>query len=76
MDRIWQPQIDRRICTGCGVCVAQCSTGALGQVGGKADLVNPDVCTYCAVCEDLCPVDAITLPYLICFAPGGAEPHA
>ena len=39
---------------------------ALGQVVGKANLVRPDACTYCLACEDICPVDAIELPFLIC----------
>jgi len=50
-------------------CIRACPVDALGQVEGKADLVRPDACTYCVVCEDICPVNAIELPFLICFAP-------
>ena len=32
---------------------------------GKASLIHPELCTYCATCEDICPVNAIELPYLI-----------
>lgn len=64
-DMQWMPQIDRERCTACGDCIASCPTNALGQVDGKAALVNPDRCTYCTVCEDICPVNAIELPFLI-----------
>jgi NAD-dependent dihydropyrimidine dehydrogenase PreA subunit len=31
----------------------------------KAMLTRPDLCTYCTACEDVCPVGAIELPFLI-----------
>jgi ferredoxin len=37
----------------------------LGWQAGKAALLHPELCTYCAGCEDICPVAAIELPYLI-----------
>lgn len=61
----WQPQIDKQRCTACGDCITQCPTQALGWQNGKATLVNPEVCIYCAACEDICPVGAIELPFLI-----------
>jgi ferredoxin len=63
----WLPKINRKRCTGCGDCIEICPTKALGQVDGKAQLVDADACTYCTVCEDVCPVNAIALPFLICF---------
>ena len=68
------PIIDRQRCTGCHLCVDLCPTDALGQIGGKADLVYPELCTYCSVCEDRCPEGAIALPFLIVFPtkPNGA----
>jgi ferredoxin len=65
-DPVWMPRINRSLCTGCGDCIAACPVDALGQIGGKADLIDPEACTYCTACEDLCPVGAIELPFLIC----------
>lgn len=39
---------------------------------GKAMLLYPERCIYCTFCEDICPVDAIALPFLIVFA--GRQP--
>jgi len=61
----WFPQINTTRCTGCGDCITQCPTGALGWDGGKASLIHPDRCIYCATCEDLCPTSAIELPFLV-----------
>ncbi len=61
----WLPQIDRTICTGCGDCITNCLTSALGWQNSKASLINPNVCLYEAKCEEICPVGAITLPFLI-----------
>lgn len=30
-------------------------------------LVRPELCTYCLACEDVCPVNAIALPFEIVF---------
>lgn len=66
VDPAWMPRINRAVCTGCGDCIAACLADALGQIEGKADLVDPEACTYCTACEDICPVRAIELPFLIC----------
>lgn len=66
MNDQWLPIIDSNRCTGCGECIPQCPTEALGRHNGKAALVHPHLCIYCADCETLCPVGAIQLPYLIC----------
>lgn len=62
---IWLPRIDQIVCTGCGDCITQCPSGALGWQHEKANLVRPELCLYCASCEDICPVNAIELPFLI-----------
>ncbi len=65
IDNNWLPQINPMRCIGCGDCIAQCPSNALGWHGKKASLMHPDRCTYCATCEDLCPNSAIEVPYLI-----------
>ena len=61
----WLPCIDQAQCTGCGDCVAQCPSGALGWQSDRAALRYPEHCLYCATCEDICPTNAIELPFLI-----------
>ena len=61
----WQPHIDQAKCSGCGDCITQCPTGALRWKDGKAALLHPEICLYCATCEDICPTNAIELPFLI-----------
>lgn len=61
----WMPRINSSRCIGCERCVLLCPTHALGKRNGKAALVEPDVCTYCVACEDVCPTQAIELPFLI-----------
>lgn len=65
MNSQWMPQINHRMCIGCGDCIASCPTEALGKLNGKANLLQSENCTYCAACEMACPVGAIELPYLI-----------
>ena len=59
------PIIDLHLCDGCGICIEICPTKALGLVGGKAEIVNPQACHYDAACEDHCPKGAIGLPYIV-----------
>ena len=61
----WLPQIDRAKCNSCGACIVQCPSHALGWQDNKATLLHPDLCVYCATCEEICPMNAIELPFLI-----------
>ena len=73
-DTEWMPIIDRDRCNGCGACISDCPTGALGWQDGKAALLYPALCIYRATCEEICPQGAITLPYLVCKAPMPPNP--
>lgn len=57
MDRqtMW---VDSARCTGCGLCVEVCSTGAMTMAEGKA-YVDQETCTGCGICANECAVDAI-----------------
>jgi nitroreductase/NAD-dependent dihydropyrimidine dehydrogenase PreA subunit len=51
-------EIDRDLCTGCGLCVAVCPTGTLYLVEGKA-IVSGGESIFCGHCEAVCPQNAI-----------------
>ncbi|RLC93068.1 MAG: hypothetical protein DRI77_12220 [Chloroflexi bacterium] len=53
--KVW---VDTARCTGCGMCVPLCPTGAITLVEGKAH-VNEEMCTGCGVCIEPCPEGAI-----------------
>jgi MinD superfamily P-loop ATPase len=61
------PEIDHRLCIGCGDCIPVCKPLALALVDGKAVIAAPDVCEYEGGCEPVCPVGAIQLPFLVVF---------
>ena len=63
------PRIDRRRCTGCGLCEQRCPTAAVAVRNGVAVIVRPDACSFCEVCERFCPTGAIGRPFAIRFAP-------
>jgi len=65
------PKIDLAKCNGCGVCVERCPAGALAMQDGQVFMARPDLGTHCATCEDVCPTEAIALPYQIVLAPQG-----
>lgn len=53
-------KVDQELCTGCGVCVDMCPTGAI-IIRDDAAYVDEEMCTGCGICEDECPVEAIRL---------------
>ena len=59
------PAIDSARCTGCGVCVTYCPTGAVEMKHGRPLIVRTMDCTYCGECEQACPEGAIGLGYEI-----------
>ena len=50
--------VDQERCTGCGLCVESCPTGAIHLVDGVAQ-VEQSVCRECEVCLSTCPNGAI-----------------
>jgi NAD-dependent dihydropyrimidine dehydrogenase PreA subunit len=52
--------IDRTACTGCGVCVDACLTGAISlDENESVSAIEPALCNECLDCLEVCPNDAI-----------------
>ena len=51
-------EIDRDLCTGCGLCVAVCPTGTISVTDGKA-AASGEASIFCGHCEAVCPQEAI-----------------
>lgn len=56
---IMVPQINKEICTACGMCVAVCEFHALAQIADTI-MVFPQLCHGCGSCFHNCPENAIT----------------
>ncbi len=67
------PKIDLAACNGSGKCVERCPTGALRMQDGRVAMTRPDLCSYCATCEDVCPTEAIALPFQIVLDSGSQQ---
>jgi len=50
--------IQESLCKGCGLCVKNCPTGAIGVTDKIARLLGP-ACTSCGICMRICPASAI-----------------
>jgi MinD superfamily P-loop ATPase len=61
MPRQELPEIDSRLCTLCGDCVAVCPTDALVLARNVQVVLAPQACINCGVCEAACPVAAIAM---------------
>jgi nitroreductase/NAD-dependent dihydropyrimidine dehydrogenase PreA subunit len=51
-------EIDRDLCTGCGLCVDVCPTGTISVTDGKA-AASGEASISCGHCEAVCPQEAI-----------------
>ncbi len=52
-------KLDKEACSGCGVCVDRCQTGAITLE--DTAVINFDLCFGCGNCAVKCPEDALTL---------------
>jgi ferredoxin len=59
------PIIDLRLCNGCGKCVKACPAKALTIRDNKAFISAERNCEYNGICEGVCPVGAISRPFLV-----------
>ncbi len=50
--------IDKKLCTGCGICFRVCPEGAIEMKDNKAVLI-PERCKNCLICLEECPFGAI-----------------
>ena len=53
-------QVDKSICTGCGICVDACPFNAL-SIEDETSVMDWEKCLGCGVCEAVCPNDARSL---------------
>jgi ferredoxin len=53
--------IDEEKCNGCGLCIPNCTEGAIKLINGKAKLVDDKFCDGLGACMGHCPQDAITI---------------
>jgi len=52
------PEIEKDICTACGMCVDVCEFHALAQINNQI-LTFPQLCHGCGSCQHICPENAI-----------------
>jgi len=52
------PWINEELCTGCRLCLAECSVGAISVKNGSA-FIEQGECIRCGVCHDVCPSYAV-----------------
>lgn len=50
-------EVDKDKCTGCGECVDVCPSECFELVDGKSEVVNGDACVFCESCVEACPED-------------------
>lgn len=53
--------IDPEKCTGCMVCLRNCTSGAIEGARKEPHVIRDELCTRCGVCYSLCKFDAITV---------------
>jgi len=59
-----RPEINRKKCVGCGVCVRSCPRHTITlktKKGGKVALIHRSDCIKCYCCQELCPAGAVKI---------------
>jgi NADH:ubiquinone oxidoreductase subunit F (NADH-binding) len=46
-------------CTGCLVCLRNCTSNAISGAKREVHTINPEICTRCGVCMNVCKFDAV-----------------
>ena len=59
------PELDPKLCDGCGLCLIACHGGGIILSGDKVKIVETENCDFCGVCEAVCPRYAIKCAYVI-----------
>ncbi|MGK7909751.1 MAG: 2-oxoacid:acceptor oxidoreductase family protein [Synechococcus sp.] len=57
--RVERPEIDRDLCTRCGLCFARCPDGAIAFDEEGYPIIDYEHCKGCMICWALCPARAI-----------------
>jgi len=52
------PEVNRELCTGCGICVVVCPMETIIMTGGTAG-IETSKCQNCRICVGVCEVQAI-----------------
>ncbi len=53
--------IDPEKCTGCMVCLRNCTSSAISGEKQTAHMIDPNLCSRCGVCINLCKFEAISV---------------
>ncbi|RPI85801.1 MAG: NADH-quinone oxidoreductase subunit F, partial [Chloroflexi bacterium] len=56
-----QYSIDPEKCTGCMVCLRNCTSSAISGAKGELHFINDELCSRCGVCMNLCKFDAVVV---------------
>ena len=54
-------KLDRKICSGCGMCMVVCPHAVFGTNGGRVHIENKDNCMECGACSMNCPTGALSV---------------
>lgn len=51
------PWINKELCTGCGICVAECPADSI-EMQSDGAVIDEESCIRCGICHNVCPTDA------------------